>query len=307
MLPKLHLAKDTFTLHLLLESAEGLIDIVVTNHNLHLRHHLSRVFEFRKSQERAIYQPTPDLSTIGNATMADAQNTKSAPSTDPKSRLLEAALPHVAFDGWSDATFKAAIADSGIEAETARAIAPRRGLDLAVLFHKAGDDEMIAAMAEQDLTALRYRDRVIACVRKRIEIAGVDREAVRRGVTLFALPFNAPDGAKLVWGTADAIWTVLGDTSDDYNWYSKRTILSGVYSSTVLFWLGDDSEGAERTWEFLDRRIEGVMQFEKVKAQVRENKLAQFALWGPKQALSLIKPPSATRTGTPVGLPGRRN
>ena len=231
---------------------------------------------------------------------------KNADNSDPKSRLLQAAMPHVAFDGWSDATFKAAVADSGLEVETARAIAPRRGLDLAVLFHKTGDAEMVAAMEAIDLTALRYRDRVIACVRKRIEIAGADREAVRRGVTLFALPFNAAEGAKLIWGTADAIWNVLGDTSEDYNWYSKRTILSGVYSSTVLFWLGDDSEGAERTWEFLDRRIDGVMQFEKVKAQVRGNKLAQFALWGPKQALSLIKAPSATRTGAPVGLPGRR-
>lgn len=225
---------------------------------------------------------------------------------DPKTLLLQAAMPHVAFDGWSDATFKAAIADSGLDPETARTIAPRRGLDLAVMFHKGGDAEMIAAMEATDLTALRYRDRVIACVRKRIEIAGADREAVRRGATLFALPFNAAEGAKLIWGTADAIWNVLGDTSEDYNWYSKRTILSGVYSSTVLFWLGDDSDGAERTWEFLDRRIDGVMQFEKVKAQLKDNKLAQMALWGPKQALSLIKAPSATRTGTPVGLPGRR-
>lgn len=228
-------------------------------------------------------------------------------TADPKTRLLQAAMPHVAFDGWSDATFKAAVADSGLDEETARAIAPRRGLDLAVMFHKSGDAEMVAAMEATDLTALRYRDRVIACVRKRIEIAGADREAVRRGATLFALPFNAPEGAKLVWGTADAIWNVLGDTSDDYNWYSKRTILSGVYSSTVLFWLGDDSEGSERTWEFLDRRIDGVMQFEKIKAQVRGSKLAQLALWGPKQALSLIKAPSAARTGTPVGLPGRRS
>lgn len=232
---------------------------------------------------------------------------KNTESADPKARLLQAAMPHVAFDGWSDATFAAAIADSGVDAETARAMAPRRGLDLAVMFHKAGDAEMVAAMEATDLTALRYRDRVIACVRSRVEIAGADREAVRRGVTLFALPFNAAEGAKLVWGTADAIWNVLGDTSEDYNWYSKRAILSGVYSSTVLFWLGDDSEGAERTWEFLDRRIDGVMQFEKVKAQVKGNRLAQLALWGPKQALSLIKAPSATRTGTPVGLPGRRS
>lgn len=238
--------------------------------------------------------------------MSDAQNDDAVPSTDPISLLLEAAMPHVAFDGWSDATFRAAVADSGMDAQTAQSAAPRRGLGLAMAYHRRGDVEMTDAMAEIDLTALRYRDRVVACVRKRIEIAGADREAVRRGVTLFALPLNAAEGAKLIWGTADAIWTVLGDTSEDYNWYSKRTILSGVYSSTVLFWLGDDSEGSERTWEFLDRRIDGVMQFEKVKAQLRGNKLAQMALWGPKQALSLIKAPSAVRTGAPVGLPGRR-
>ena len=105
---------------------------------------------------------------------------------------------------------------------------------------------------------------------------------------------------------SDAIWTILGDTSEDYNWYSKRTILSGVYSSTVLYWLGDESEGSENTWAFLDRRIDGVMQFEKVKAQMRGSKLAQMALWGPQQALSLLRAPSSVRTGTPVGLPGRR-
>ena len=203
--------------------------------------------------------------------MSDAETA----AADPSAALLAAALPHVAFDGWSDATFKAAVADLGLDMDTAKAVAPRRGLDLAVMFHKAGDAEMVAAIEAQDLSALRYRDRVIACVRKRIEIAGADREAVRRGATLFALPFNAPEGAKLVWGTADAIWNVLGDSSEDYNWYSKRTILSGVYSSTVLFWLGDDSEESGRTWEFLDRRIDDVMTIEKVKANIRGNKALQ--------------------------------
>ncbi len=232
-------------------------------------------------------------------------DTASAAPSNALSRLLDAALPHVAFDGWSDETFRAAASDAGMALEDARAVAPRRGLDLAVAFHKAGDAEMFVAMEAMDLTALRYRDRVSACVRKRIEIAAMDCEAVRRGATLFALPFHAAEGAKLIWGTADAIWNVLGDTSEDYNWYSKRTILSGVYSSTVLYWLGDESEGAENTWDFLDRRIDGVMQFEKVKSQVRDNKLAQMMLWGPKQALSLIRAPGARSTGTPVGLPGR--
>jgi ubiquinone biosynthesis protein COQ9 len=131
------------------------------------------------------------------------------------------------------------------------------------------------------------------------------KEAVRRAATLFALPIHAPDGAKLVWGTADAIWNALGDTSRDYNWYTKRAILSGVYSSTTLFWLGDQSEAGDATWKFLDRRIEDVMRFEKTKSRLKDNKLAQILMAGPKMLLSPIRAPGHVETGLPVGLPGR--
>jgi ubiquinone biosynthesis protein COQ9 len=225
---------------------------------------------------------------------------------DARAKLQAAALPHVAFDGWTRATFEAAITDSGLDDGLARTAAHRGGIDLAIGFHRAGDAAMVAALEAEDLSVMRYSERIEYAVRKRIEIAGMEREAVRRGVTLFALPINAAEGAKLIWGTADKIWATLGDNSTDYNWYSKRTILSGVYSTTLLYWLGDESEGAEATWAFLTRRIEGVMQFEKVKAQMRGNKLASALLAGPKMLLSGIKTPGAGGTGTPVGLPGRR-
>lgn len=221
-------------------------------------------------------------------------------------KLVNAALIHVPFDGWSTATFKAAVTDSGIDPDTAKAVAPRGGYDLAIAFHKQGDAEMTAMVPDMDLESLRYSDRVAKLVRTRLEIAGQDKEAVRRGATLFALPIHAADGAKLVWGTADAVWNALGDTSRDYNWYSKRAILSGVYSSTTLFWLGDQSEGADATWAFLDRRIADVMQFEKTKARLKDNRLAQILLAGPKMLLSPIRAPGAVDTGLPVGLPGRR-
>jgi len=115
---------------------------------------------------------------------------------------------------------------------------------------------------------------------------------VRRGTTLFALPQYAPEGAKLVWGTADAIWAALGDTSEDVNWYTKRAMLSAVYSSTVLFWLGDTSEGHAETWAFLDRRIENVMQIEKVKAQVNSSPTLSMLMAGPNWLLSHVKAPS---------------
>lgn len=216
-----------------------------------------------------------------------------------KQSLLDAALDHVAFDGWSEACFLAAAADAGIEPGLARVICPRGALDLAVAYHRRGDAAMVAALTPERLGGLRFRDRIALAVRLRLQSA--DREIVRRGAALFALPMNAPAGAKLMWGTADTIWRALGDTSDDINWYSKRATLSAVYSATTLFWLGDDSDGHAASWAFLDRRIEDVMRFEKVKAQMRGNAVLSRVLAGPMKILDKVRAPAA-----PVeDLPGR--
>lgn len=218
---------------------------------------------------------------------------------EARARILEAALMHVPFDGWSEASFRAAVTDAGVATGLARALFPRGGLDLALAYHRQGDAAMADRLAKTDLSGLRYRDRITTAVRYRLE-AVEDKEAVRRGATLFALPQNAAEGAKALWGTADAIWTALGDTSKDINWYSKRATLSGVYGATVLFWLGDDSPGHEATWDFLDRRIEGVMQFEKIKSAVKDNGLAKAVLAGPMKLMEKIRMPE----GAP-DLPGR--
>lgn len=188
--------------------------------------------------------------------------------------LLDAALPHVAFDGWSEASFKAAVRDSGMSESEARALAPRGAVDLAVAYHRRGDAEMVAKLKEADLSDMRFREKVITALRFRLE-AMTDREAVRRASTLFSLPMHAAEGSKLVWETADHVWTALGDESRDGNWYSKRAILSGIWGATVLYWLGDDSVGHADTHDFIERRIEDVMRFEKIKGQLRENPLTK--------------------------------
>lgn len=211
--------------------------------------------------------------------------------TDMKSKLLDAALLHVAFDGWSDETFKAACIDAGVDESMARLLFPRGAIELAIAFHHAGDVEMVSRLKELDLGSYKFRDRVALAVRLRLE-AVADKEAVRRGTTLFSLPQHAADGAKLIWGTSDLIWSTLGDTSEDINWYSKRATLSAVYASTVLYWLGDDSFDNQPTWDFLDRRIENVMQFEKVKSQANANPLTKALLSGPQWLFSKVKAPS---------------
>ncbi len=219
---------------------------------------------------------------------------------DPlRESLLLAMLDHVPFDGWTDTAFRAAARDAGIAPDLARVIAPRGGLDLAVDYHRRGDARMIARLADTDLSARRMRDRIAAAVRYRIEEA--DREIVRRGMTLFALPQNAGTGASLLWGTADAIWTSLGDTSQDVNWYSKRATLSAVYSATVLYWLGDHSDGNVDTWDFLDRRIDGVMRFEKAKARLKDMPVLGRLMAGPLNPFNHVQAPGRM----PDDLPGR--
>lgn len=219
-----------------------------------------------------------------------------------KARILAAALPHVPFDGWSEATLRAAIADSGVAEGLARALFPRGGVDLALAFHRQGDAQMVAELAAMDLGALRFRDRIARAVRLRLDLVA-DRELVRRGATLFALPQHAADGARALWQTSDAIWTALGDSPRDLNWYTKRATLSGVYGATVLYWLGDDSPGHAATWDFLDRRIEDVMRIEKIKAQLRDNPLAKAMMAGPLKAMDKWKMPR--RPDVPDDLPGQ--
>jgi len=218
---------------------------------------------------------------------------------DLKAALLAAAVPHVAFDGWSDASFAAAAADAGIAPALARGVCPRGALDLALAYHASGDAAMRAALAGADLAGMRYRERIAHAVRLRLD--GADRELVRRGVALFALPQHVVEGSRAIWGTADAIWTALGDTSDDISHYSKRAILSAVYSATALYWLGDTSPGQSATWEFLDRRIENVMQFEKLKASAKANPVFNALFAGPARLLAMVKAPAGR---VQDGLPG---
>lgn len=204
--------------------------------------------------------------------------------------FLEAAKIHVIYDGWSDMAFYAAIKDTGLGEDWALASFPRKGVDMAIAYHRQGDAAMRDLLSHEDLSKLRYRDRVARAIRIRLDAAG-DKEVVRRASSLFVLPLYAPEGAALIWETADAIWNALGDTSNDFNWYTKRIILSSVYASVVLYWLGDDSPESSNTIAFINRRIDNVMQFEKTKAQLRSSKIFKKVMARPIEAVKNIKAP----------------
>jgi ubiquinone biosynthesis protein COQ9 len=208
--------------------------------------------------------------------------------------VIAAALPHVAFDGWTDRTLAQAVEDAGVDPGLSRLAFPRGGVDLALAFHRARDAALADDLAAADLLGLRFRDRVAFAVMRRLELVAGDREAVRRGVALFALPHHAPDGARAIWQTADTIWTALGDESRDFNWYSKRATLSAVYSAALLYWLGDETPGASATREFIGRRIDNVMEFEQLKSRIRGNPLGAAMLKGPQALLDRVRAPGDT-------------
>jgi ubiquinone biosynthesis protein COQ9 len=215
--------------------------------------------------------------------------------------LVDAALPHVVFDGWSAVTFQAACDEIEIDKAKARAIAPRGASDLAAAYHRRGDRAMVERLKAADLSGLKFRDKVATALKFRIEEMG-DREAVRRASTLFSLPGHAGEGAKLVWETADHVWNALGDTSTDANWYSKRATLSAVWAATVLYWLGDDSPDHTDTRDFIDRRIDDVMQIEKVKGKLRENPLTKPLMSLQSALFSRVRAPDRSKMDD---LPGR--
>ncbi|WP_448580684.1 COQ9 family protein [Thermaurantiacus sp.] len=184
-------------------------------------------------------------------------------------RLAEALLPHVPFEGWSKAALAHAAQDLGIDQDVARLVFPGGAPDMIAAFIRLADARMLAACDTPAFRALKVRQKVTQAIRTRLTSFAPHREAIRRAASILSLPANVPLATRLTWGTADAIWRAAGDRATDFNHYSKRAIASAVYSATLFYWMGDESEDFSETWAFLDRRIDGVMQFEKLKARLK--------------------------------------
>ena len=177
-----------------------------------------------------------------------------------REKLLQATLPHVPFDGWSDAAIRAGAEDAGLSPAEALNAFPTGPAEALALFSDWADRQMLARLEKTDLGSMKVREKVAAGVRLRLEVLGPHKEAVRRGLAFLSLPPNAGQGLKGLHRTVDAIWTMAGDRATDYNYYTKRLLLAGVLSSTTLFWLNDRSKGHQATWAFLDRRIDEVLK-----------------------------------------------
>lgn len=198
-----------------------------------------------------------------------SKNDDSDQVEENRQKLFEAALSHIPFDGWSRTSLRKAAADVGASEGEAELAYPGGAQDLVAYFIADADAKMVEALGKLNMSEMRVRDRIRTAVKARIEAITALREAERKAVVFLAMPLNAAFGLKCLAKTVDAMWRAVGDTSTDFAYYSKRAILAGVYSATIMYWLSDESEGFEESWAFLDRRIDDVMRFEKAKARFR--------------------------------------
>ncbi|MBB6249978.1 COQ9 family protein [Nitrospirillum iridis] len=176
-----------------------------------------------------------------------------------RDRLMLAVLPHVAFDGWSVVALRQGAADAGMDDAQVAALFPGGVADVVAQLSDWADRTMMVRLAGRDLSAMKVRARVALAVRVRLEVLAPWSEAVQRATSFLAMPTQMALGARLLYRTVDAVWYAAGDQSTDFNYYTKRALLAGVQTATVLYWLSDRSTEHADTWAFLDRRIENVM------------------------------------------------
>ncbi|MEM7042718.1 MAG: COQ9 family protein [Pseudomonadota bacterium] len=185
-----------------------------------------------------------------------------------RDRILEAALQHVPFEGWNKRALVAGAVDAGLDAATARRLFPRGGDDLLAHLDVWADRRLVEAVDQQAIDRLRMRERIARLVRMRLEILSPHREAMRRAIAARLLPGNALKAGPALWRTVDLIWAIAGDKANDASYYTKRSLLLAVWTSTFFYWLEDQSPGLEESWAFLDRRIDNVMQIGKARSQI---------------------------------------
>jgi len=212
--------------------------------------------------------------------------TDQTPSDKARNAILTAALPIAAFEGWTSKTVREAVKAADLPDGAGDLYFPGGATELVTLWAQQCNDAAAAKLAATDMTGMKIREKVTQGVLARLEAIGPHTEAARRAVAKLSLPSSGSAGPKSLWAAADTIWRAIGDTSTDANYYSKRTVLSAVISTSTLAWLSDHSDDKSEARAFLDRRIENVMQFEKVKAKARKAR----AKWpDPVETLSKLR------------------
>jgi ubiquinone biosynthesis protein COQ9 len=192
---------------------------------------------------------------------------------DVKEKILKRALVHVPFDGWTKTVLELAAEEEGLERSYSWRLFPRGPIDAVEFWSQSLDKEMLKHLPPP--SELRTTEKITLATKKRISLLTSHKEAARKTARFLAKPQNAGDATRLLYNTVSEIWYYAGDTSTDYNFYTKRALLAIVYSSTLLYWLKDDSEDHEKSWIFLNRRIDNVLKIPLITQKVKNT----FCFW----------------------------
>lgn len=186
-------------------------------------------------------------------------------------QLAPAIADAAAFDGWSVKAVDEAARLAGVDPELARYAFAEGQMAMIAAWIAHVDAEMARRVPAASLAGLPIRERIRRLVMARLDAVAGREEALSRALAIMAMPRNVLAATRLGWHSADAMWRLAGDTATDYNHYTKRAILGAIYAATLKVFASDTSEDAvgpkAETRAFLDRRIEGIMRFEKAKAQ----------------------------------------
>jgi len=191
--------------------------------------------------------------------------------TKAAQQIIAHALKLVPFDGWNQATLQQAAIAAGYKKTDVIRVFPAGAPQAVEAYLHQCDEAMVAELKNYNLESMKIRERIALAVRLRLMQHAPHREATRRSLGLLALPFYAHRALKSLYATVDTIWYAIGDTSTDFNFYTKRATLAAVYSTTLLYWLDDKSPDFNNSWDFLARRIDNVMQFEKLKSKLKNS------------------------------------
>lgn len=192
--------------------------------------------------------------------------------------LAPAIADSAVFDGWSDAALVMAAEIEDVDVDVARLAFRGGAMEMIRAWIDGVDAAMAAEWGHEKLGQLKIRERIRTLVQFRLDAVAGQEEAVRRAMAIMAMPQNAAEGLRIGWRSADLMWRLAGDTATDYNHYTKRTILAGIYAATLTHFINDESEDKAETRAFLDRRIEGVMKFEKAKAKLLSSDRETFSI-----------------------------
>jgi len=184
---------------------------------------------------------------------------------------------HAVFDGWTETALAGAAAELGVPADRAALCFPGGAIDMIDAWFADIDANMARKLDDAGITGWKIRDRIRGAVLARLDDAMAHPDALRRALAVLARPANMPRATRLCWRAADAMWRAAGDKSVDIAWYTKRATLGTIYAATLMAWMDDDSDGFADTRAFLDRRIDDVMNVEKLKAQLRPNPDRHFS------------------------------